>query len=152
MAAKCLVPCKDDETTVHLSIAYPDGHNLLSLKDHDNKELLTVPKESLNKEKPDERRFLFCSLCRLQRRYPGRSNSAIQKRTGTRGVAFQKGVERSKNSFKKGVSASKDVLSRLEKPIQERFVKTVTKLRPVWGGKKGMQIHPFESVDYLAAN
>ena len=53
-------------------------------------------------------------------------------------MAFRERVERSKNSFKKRVSASKDILSRLGKPIQERFVKTVTKLRPVWGEKKGM--------------
>ncbi|KAK0511239.1 hypothetical protein JMJ35_005812 [Cladonia borealis] len=138
MAAACLVRCKDDDTTVHLSIAYPYGHISRSLKSYDHKKLQIVPEESLNEEKPEERRFVFCSLCRLQRRHPRKSKFAIQKRTETRGVAFRERVERSKNSFKKRVSASKDILSRLGKPIQERFVKTVTKSRPVWGGKKGM--------------
>ena len=138
MAATCQVRCKDDDSTVHLSRAFPDGHMSRSLKSHDNKMLQTVPKKSMNEEKPDERRFVFCSLCRFQRRYPGRSKFAIQKRTNTRGVAFRKRVERSKDSFKKRVSASKDTLIQLGKSIQGRFVKTVTKLRHVWGRKKGM--------------
>ena len=138
MAATCPVPCMDDESTVQLSMTFPDGHMSRSLKSHDNKKLQTTPKGSTNEEKPDERRFVFCSLCRLQRRYSKESKFAIQTRTNTQGVAFRKRLERSKNSLKKRVSASMDTLSRLGKPIQERFVKAVTTLRPVWVGKKGM--------------
>ena len=138
MAAACLVRCKDDDTTVHLSIAYPYGHISRSLKSYDHKKLQIVPEESLNEERPDERRFILCSLCRLQRRHLRRPKFAIQKRTEPRGVALRERVERSKKSFKKRVSASKDILSRLGKPNQERFVKTVTKLRQVCGTKRGM--------------
>ena len=149
MAATCLDRCRGDDTSVRLHITCPDEHILYSLKPHENPKLQMIPEKSLNKEKPEERRFKSVSFCKFLKRHLGRSKFAIQERTERPRTVFGERVERSNNSFKKRIrtsksslkkriGASKDMMSQLGERIHECSVKAVTKLRHVCGRKRGM--------------
>ena len=138
MAATYLDRCRGDDTSVRLHMTCPDEHILYSLKTHENPKLQMIPEESLNKEKPEERRFKSVSFCKFLRRHLGRSKFAIQKRTERPRTVFGERVERSNNSIKKRIGASKDMMSQLGERIHECSVKAVTKLRHVCGRKRGM--------------